>query len=82
MIIEAVFNVLVFLLLGMIGLFPAIPAINFDFLNGVVRVLSLVDLFVSLRALSACLVVIFVLHNAGVLWGAVMWVARKIPGIQ
>jgi hypothetical protein len=82
MIIEAILNVLVSLLLGVIGLFPSFPHIRFDFLDGVVRVLSLADTFVSLGVLSVCFAVVLVLQNAHVIWGVIMWVVRKIPGLE
>ena len=82
MIIETIFNVIVFLLLGVISLFPKIPTVNFDFLNGVVRVVSLVDMFVSLRVVSVCFVFLLILHNAHLIWAVIMWVVKKIPGVD
>lgn len=82
MIVETIMNVIIFMILGVIGVFPKIPALNLDFLNWVVRVFSLVDLFVSLRVVGVCLVVVLILKNAGIIWAIVMWVVRKIPSIK
>lgn len=82
MITEAILNIIFLVVLGIISLFPTIPTMNLDFLNGAIRMLSLIDMFVSLRVLSACLVIIFVVWNARVIWSAIMWVVRKIPMIE
>lgn len=82
MIVETILNFLVGIVLGIIKLFPTIPKMNLDFLNWIIRMFSLVDLFVSLRVLSTCLVVIFVVMNARLIWSVIMWVVRKIPFLK
>lgn len=79
MIVEVILNFLVGIVLGIIKLFPAIPQVNLDFFNWIIRVFSLIDMFVSLRVLSACLVVIFVVMNAKLIWSVIMWIVRKLP---
>jgi len=82
LIVETILNFLVGIVLGIIKLFPTIPKMNLDFLNWIIRMFSLVDLFVSLRVLSTCLVVIFVVMNARLIWSVIMWVVRKIPFLK
>ena len=82
MIVEVVCNLLMHCVLGVIGLFPTIPPIDASFLDGVIQVFSLVDTFVSLKVVSACFVVIFLFMNIQVVWSIIMWVVRKIPGIE
>lgn len=82
MIIEAIFNVLAFLIIGFINLFPTVPKIKTDGLEGVFNILSLLDSFINLRVVSVCLVTIYVFMNAQIIWGIIMWVVRKIPGVE
>lgn len=82
MIIEAIFNVLFFLLLGVISLFPTFPQVSFDHLNGVIRMISLVDSFVSLRVFGGCIVTILIVYHIRVIWSAIMWVVKKLPFLQ
>lgn len=79
MIVEAVVNLIVLLVLGILSLFPTMPTVELDFLNGVIRVFSLVDLFVSLKVVGGCLVAVMVAMNARVIWSIIMWVLRKLP---
>jgi ABC-type sulfate transport system permease subunit len=82
MIVEAIFNLIALLILGVISLFPTIPIIDTSGLDGLFNVLSLIDSFVSLRAVSVCFVVIFIFMNIQIVWGIIMWVVRKIPGVE
>ena len=82
MIIEAIMNVIAFVILGVIKLFPTIPQIDTSFLDGIIRVFSLIDTFVSLRVLSGCIVVFLVVMNLRTIWSVIMWVVRKIPSIN
>lgn len=82
MITEAIVNVLVFIVLGVVKLFPTIPEIDLSFMDGLIRVLSLVDSFVSLRVLAACLVTLFVFMHLSTVWSMVMWVVRKLPMLE
>ncbi len=82
MIIEAIVTMLSNLVIGIINLFPTIPKIDTSGLDGLFGVLSLIDQFVSLTAVSVCFVVIFIFMNAQVIWGVIMWVVRKIPTIS
>lgn len=53
MIIEAIVNLIGLLLMGIIKLFPKIPEIDTSYLDGLIRVLSLADTFVSLKVVNA-----------------------------
>lgn len=82
MIFENIGNAFVSVVLGIIRIFPTIPTVDLSFLNSFIRVLSLVDTFVSLRILSASIAVIFVVMNIRTIWSVIMWVVRKLPGIS
>lgn len=82
MIVEAICDFLGFLVLGIIDLFPTIPLIDTSGLDGVFNVVGLIDTFVSLKTVSACIVVIFIFMNAQLIWSVIMWVVRKIPGLE
>ena len=82
MIIEAIFNAIAFIVIGIVNLFPTIPAIDTSFLSGFFRILSLLDTFVSLRILSACMVIVFIFMNIQTVWNVIMWVVRKLPGVN
>lgn len=82
MIVETVLNLIVYVILWIVSLFPTIPRMNLDFLNGVIRVLSLIDMFVSLRVVSVCLLVLFAVLNIRLIWSVIMWVVRKLPFMQ
>ena len=81
MIIETVLNGIVSLLLAVIRLLPSMPSIRFDFFDGVIRVISIADMFISLQVLSVCFTAVLILQNAHLLWSVIMWVVRKIPGV-
>lgn len=82
MIIEFICNVLAAVLLGVIKLFPALPKIDTSFLDDVIRALSLIDTFISLRVLSGCFLVVFLFMNIQTIWSVIMWVVRKLPGVE
>lgn len=82
MIIEAVFNAIVTILLGIIKIFPTIPEIKTDGLDSVFQFLTIADTFISLGTFVACMTVIFILKHAELFWSAIMWVVRKIPNVN
>ena len=82
MVVEAILNVIRFLLIGLIGLLPRVPTVNLDFLDGVFMLLSLTNLLVDVRVLAGCLATIFLVFNIEFFWGLIMWVVRKIPGVN
>jgi hypothetical protein len=83
-IIEFIMNILKSFFLFVIGLFPALP--DMTGLAGsvapVAQVLGAVDHFVDLGVVAACVAALFVFANVEFIWGVIMWVIRKIPGVE
>ena len=40
------------------------------------------DLFVSMKTVSRCLLVILIVYNIKFGWSILMWIIRKIPGVS
>ena len=68
----------------LVGLFPAFP--RFDSLavtlDPVAYVIRFMDLFVSMKTVSRCLLVILIVYNIKFGWSILMWIIRKIPGVS
>ena len=68
----------------LLGLFPAFP--RFDSLavtlDPVAYVIRFMDLFVSMKTVSRCLLVILIVYNIKFGWSILMWIIRKIPGVS
>ena len=68
----------------LVGLFPAFP--RFDSLavtlDPVAYVIRFMDLFVSMKTVSRCLLVILIVYNIKFGWSVLMWIIRKIPGVS
>ena len=68
----------------LVGLFPAFP--RFDSLavtlDPVAYVIRFMDLFVSMKTVSRCLLVILIVYNITFGWSILMWIIRKIPGVS
>jgi len=82
MIVEAVLGAIFAIIRGVAGLFPQFPEIDTSGLSELFNVLGMIDMFVDLSVLSTCLVAMFVIMNAEIIWKAIMWVVRKIPGVN
>lgn len=84
MIIEAILNLVKSFLLFLIGLFPTLPTFidNSSYLSSLSNVLGYANYFVVLDVAIGCLVICFVVMNIKFIWGAIMWVVRKIPGVS
>lgn len=82
MIVEALCSLIFALVKGVLSLFPSLPAIDTSGIDSVMRALSVLDTFVSLRMISYCFVTVFIFMNIEVFWGVIMWVVRKIPGVE
>lgn len=84
MIIEFLCEPLILLAEFLVRLFPAFP--RFDnlavTLGPVAYTIRFVDMFISLKTVSACLLVILVVYNIKFGWSILMWVLRKIPGVS
>lgn len=68
----------------LVGLFPAFP--RFDCLvvtlNPIAYIIRYLDLIISMRTVSGCLLAILVVYNIKFGWSVLMWVVRKIPGVS
>ena len=68
----------------LVGLFPAFP--RFDSLavtlDPIAYVIRFMDLFVSMKTVSRCLLVILIVYNIKFGWSILMWIIRKIPGVS
>lgn len=84
MILELIMNALKAFLLFVIGLFPALPDMSWlsRSLSPVLGVLSGIDRFVDLGVFVLCLSLMLIISNLEFVWGIVMWVIRKIPGVS
>ncbi len=83
MILEFIMNIIKAFLLFIISLFPVLPDMT-SFINliaPIVEVLAQVNHLIDIRVLSACLVAMILMANAELIWGVIMWVIRKIPGV-
>ena len=84
MIIEGILNLVKTFLLFLIGLFPKLPefADSGGHLDKLAEVVSYANIFCYLDIVLANLLLCFVVANARFIWGAIMWVVRKIPGVS
>jgi len=82
MVIEALLRVVRFFLIALISLLPRFPTVRLDFLDGVFQLLSLTDLLIDVRVLAGCLATIILVYNIEFFWSIIMWVVRKIPGVN
>lgn len=82
MIVEAILNIIKFVIVGVISIFPKIPTMQFSYLDNVFQVLSVTDLIINVRVMAVCFGVLFAVLNAQLIWGVVMWVVRKIPSVN
>ena len=82
MILEALLIAIQYVLFGIISLLPRIPIVKLDFLDGVFQLLSLADLLIDVRVFAGCLVTVIMILNIDLIWAIIMWVVRKIPGVD
>lgn len=84
MILEFIFNLLFALANFIVGLFPEFP--SFDSLNvtlaPLLYVLRMVNMFISIRLIGACLMIILIVYNIKFVWSILMWIIKKIPGVS
>ena len=84
MIVQFLCEPLIILAEFLVGLFPAFP--RFDnlavSLSPIAYIIRFVNLFVDLKTVSLCLLVILVVYNIKFGWSILMWVIRKIPGLS
>ena len=84
MILEAIFNLIKAVILFIINLFPAMPDMSFlsQSVQPMVSVLASIDSFVSVSLLAWCLLTIIAFMNIEFIWSVIMWVVKKIPGVE
>lgn len=84
MIIGFIFNAIFFILNFLIGLFPRFPSFKSleVSLQPVYYVLSFINTFISLKAVSMGLVIVLLIYNLKFVWSIIMWLVRKIPGVS
>lgn len=84
MILELVMNVLKAFLLFIIGLFPVLP--DMSWLTGkispVIQLISGIDAFIDVGVFALCCSLLLIFSHVDLVWGIVMWVIRKIPGVS
>jgi hypothetical protein len=82
MIVEAILSVIKFIVQGIINLLPTAPSVSISYLDGVFMALSMTDLLINVKVLGVCICVLFVVTNARLIFGVIMWVVRKIPFLK
>lgn len=84
MILEFLCNILFALTYFLVGLFPKFP--SFSNLNvslaPLFYIINFGNMFVDVRTVSTCLIVILVVFNIKFVWSILMWLVRKIPGVS
>lgn len=84
MILEFIFNLLFALANFIVGLFPAFPSFSGlnTSLSPLLYVLRMVNMFISIKLIGSCLMIILVVYNIKFVWSILMWIFRKIPGVS
>lgn len=84
MVVVAIMDLLKKLILFIIGLFPDFPSMSFvrEYIDTFVSVMKTLNRFISIPTLGVCLLAIIICYNARAIWSIVMWVIRKIPGVE
>lgn len=84
MILELVMNILKAFLLFIISLFPTIPNVSWltGYLVPVANAIASVDCIVDVGAVCLCMSLLLVFSHIDLVWGIIMWVVRKIPGVS
>lgn len=84
MIVELIMDLLKFFLLLIIGLFPKLPDMSWltGLITPVISVIAKLDSFVDVGTLGLCILILLLFSSADLIWGVIMWVVRKIPGVS
>lgn len=84
MIVKLLMDLLKFLLLFVISLFPALPDMSglIQSLDSVLSVLKSINFVVSVSLVGWCVSFLFIFSNIEFIWSIIMWVVRKIPGVS
>lgn len=77
-------NILKTFLLFLISLFPDLPTITdkSSHIDALAEAVSFVNTFCYLQVVIGCFGIILAVYNVKAIWAAVMWVIRKIPGVN
>lgn len=85
MILEGILNVIKAIVLFIIGLMPTFPNmtswINTN-LTPLFDVIISANYFVDIRLLAGCLITVVAISNIEFVWSGLMWVIKKIPGVE
>lgn len=84
MIIEFLCNIFFGLANLLVGILPQLPSfqeLNLD-LSGFFSVVRLLNMFVDLKVVGICAIIILVVYNIKFIWSIFMWLIRKIPGVS
>ena len=68
-------------IVGIIPKFPSFNSLNAT-LSPIFYVLKFVNLFISVKALGTCCLIVLVVYNIKFIWSILMWLIRKIPGVS
>ncbi len=84
MIIQLILDLLKMFLLFIISLFPTLPDMQSlaNSVNAVTDVLMSINSFVSVRLAGGCVFALLVFMNVDFMWSIIMWVVKKIPGVE
>lgn len=84
MIIEVICNIFFYianLLVSLLPKFPSFEQFNID-LSPFFAVIKLVNMFIDIRVLGTCMLVVLLIYNIKFVWSIFMWLIRKIPGVS
>ncbi len=84
MLIETIMGWLKDFVLFLISLLPEIPDLSGlkPFVDALFQCYVNLDSFISIRACCICVVALILIYNVQFIWGVIMWVVRKIPGVS
>lgn len=84
MIVTLIMDLLKTFVLFLISLLPSLPASDnlIEFVKPLFGIYSNLDSFISVGTCCFCLGLLFIFCNIEFIWGIIMWIVRKIPGVS
>ena len=85
MIFEAILNIFKAIAIFIINLLPAFPDLSGwvnTSLTPLFNVFFAVNYFIDIPAIAGCLLAIIAFANIDFIWAVIMWIVRKIPGVN
>lgn len=84
MILEFFISTIFFIINGFLSLIPSfeLPQSAINAITTVFALIQTVGYFIPLGTLFTVILVMLTFYNITILWGAINWVIRKIPGIS